>query len=91
MITKEEVLYLYTPDVTQDSLVYFSRNWEPLGKISLSQMGVIPHRSAELDMNISSPEFAGICVLTSNDDKLIALVSCPGHSLSADTRGNQPF
>ena len=54
-------------------------------------MGVIPHRSAEPDMNISSPEFAGICVLTSNDDKLIALVFCPGHSLSADTRGNQPF
>ena len=91
MITKEEVLYLYTPDVIQDSLIYFSRNWEPLVKISLFQVGVIPHRSAEPDMNISSPEFAGICVLTSNDDKLIALASCPGHGLSADTGGNQPF
>ena len=47
MITKEEVLYLYTPDVIQGSLVYFSRNWEPLVKISLSQVGVIPHLSAE--------------------------------------------
>ena len=82
MITKEEVLYLYTPDVIQGSLVYFSRNWEPLVKISVSQVGVIPHLSAEPDMNIFSPEFARIFVLTSNDDKLISLASCPGHSLS---------
>ena len=82
MITKEEVLYLYTPDVIQGSLVYFSRNWEPLVKISLSQVGVSPHLSAEPDMNIFSPEFARIFVLTSNDDKLISLASCPGHSLS---------
>lgn len=60
-------------------------------KITLSQVGVIPHRSAEPDKNISSPGFAGICVFPSNDDKLIALASCPVHSLSAENGGGQPF
>lgn len=56
----------------------------------LSQLGFGPYRLAEPDINISFPGFAGLCVFPSNDDKLIALVSCHQWNLSADW-GGQSF
>ena len=57
----------------------------------LSQVGVGPYCSAEPDINISCPEFAGICEFPSSDDNMIALVSCHQHNLSAEPGGGQSF